>query len=90
MPASEHPETGVPQDPIPQSQTNWHEALLQIMETKCALFCTGFSLADVERDVLALDQTDGVAGEFEWVLNPGENPFASLKVDVADVSAFCL
>lgn len=51
------------------------------------MFCTGFSPADVERDILALDKlaaTEEVAGAFEWVLSPGENPFGSAKVEVAE------
>lgn len=72
---------------IPQSATNWNEALLQILETKCALFCTGFSPADVERDVIALDATEGISGEFEWCLTPGQNEFKSERLEVADVSS---
>ncbi|GAA5911048.1 hypothetical protein JCM6882_006861, partial [Rhodosporidiobolus microsporus] len=30
-----------------QLETNWHAAVSSILETKCALFCTGFSPADV-------------------------------------------
>lgn len=39
-----------------QLETNWHSAVRHILETKCALFCTGFSPADIERDVVALDR----------------------------------
>jgi len=68
----------------PQSTTIWHTPLLQILSTKCALFCTGFSPADVERDVRALEETDGVVGEFDWVLTPGENFFGSDRWEVLE------
>ncbi len=55
-----------------------------ILETKCALFVTGFSPTDVERDVRSLDGVEGVQGEFDWVLTPGVNPFGSEKWDVAE------
>ena len=67
-----------------QSRTNWHDALVQILETKCALFCTGFSPADVERDVAALDVTEDVRGEYEWVLGAGLNEFRSERWEVAE------
>lgn len=67
-----------------QLETNWHSALLSILETKCALFCTGFSPADIERDVVALDKVEGIKGEFDWLLTPGENVFCSEKWEVAE------
>ncbi|KAM0792310.1 hypothetical protein ACM66B_004997 [Microbotryomycetes sp. NB124-2] len=67
-----------------QLETNWHSAILSILETKCALFCTGFSPADIERDVVALDKVEGVKGEFDWLLTPGENVFCSEKWEVAE------
>lgn len=75
-----------PDDLLP-AESYWKEALLKIFETKCAFFCTGFSPTDVERDILALDRLAEVeenAGAFEWVLAPGENPFGSAKVEVAE------
>lgn len=75
-----------PDDPLP-AETYWKDTLLQILDTKCAFFCTGFSPADVERDILALDRLAAVEEEaagFEWVLAPGENPFGSAKVEVAE------
>ncbi|GAA6006359.1 hypothetical protein JCM10207_000616 [Rhodosporidiobolus poonsookiae] len=67
-----------------QLETNWLAGVRQILETKCALFCTGFSPADVERDVVALDKTEGIKGEFDWLLTPGENVFASEKWEIAE------
>ncbi|KAH8921756.1 hypothetical protein BT69DRAFT_1348404 [Atractiella rhizophila] len=89
-PPSAVPEIGasptlLPIDPgPPQSTTVWHDALLKILSTKCALFCTGFSPADVERDLRAMETTDGVEGEYEWLLTPGENYFRSEKWEVLE------
>ncbi|GAA99905.1 uncharacterized protein L969DRAFT_102324 [Mixia osmundae IAM 14324] len=77
-------EAGTIYQPQVQAQTNWHEALLQILETKCALFCTGFSPKDVDRDVVALETTEDIKGEFDWVLTPGENAFGSEAWEVAE------
>ena len=69
-----------------QAVTNWSNSLAQILSTKCPLFCTGFSPKDVERDVLALDSltTEGVKGEFDWILTPGENIFKSEKWEILE------
>ncbi|VDC06018.1 unnamed protein product [Peniophora sp. CBMAI 1063] len=77
------PTTG---EPLLQSQspTEWGPALPAILASKCPVFVTGFSPTDVERDVRSLSRTPGVAGEFDWVLTPGENAFGSLKWEVAD------
>lgn len=40
--------------------------------------------ATLQRDVLALDETEDVAGEFEWVLTPGKNEFKSERLEVAE------
>ncbi|KDE06543.1 hypothetical protein MVLG_03192 [Microbotryum lychnidis-dioicae p1A1 Lamole] len=73
------------QDPTrTQLETNWSSSILSILETKCALFCTGFSPADVERDVVALDKAEGINGEFDWLLTPGENVFGSEKWEIAE------
>lgn len=63
--------------PVVQAQREWAKALGQILSTKCALFSTGFSPADVERDILAFESVEGIQGEFEWLITPGENTFAS-------------
>ncbi|MCO5611363.1 hypothetical protein L7F22_065616 [Adiantum nelumboides] len=70
--------------PIVQAQREWAVALGQMLSTKCALVSTGFSPADVERDILAFESVDGIQGEFEWLVNPGENVFASQQWAVAD------
>lgn len=63
--------------PVVQAQREWAKALGQILSTKCALLSTGFSPADIERDILAFESVEGIQGEFEWLINPGENTFAS-------------
>ncbi|KAH8116929.1 zinc-finger of mitochondrial splicing suppressor 51-domain-containing protein [Phellopilus nigrolimitatus] len=66
------------------SPTEWGDTLPMLLQSKCSVFVTGFSPADVERDVRALAQAEGVAGEFDWVVTPGENAFGSEKWEVAD------
>jgi splicing suppressor protein 51 len=70
----------------PQATTNWSKSLSQILSTKCPLFCTGFSPQDIERDVLALDSltTEGIRGEFDWVMTPGDNIFRSEKWEILE------
>ena len=66
------------------SPTEWGPVLPQLLASKCAIFVTGFSPADVERDVRSLSTAPQVAGEFEWVITPGPNTFGSEKWEVAD------
>lgn len=70
--------------PIVQAQREWAQALGQILSTRCPLYISGFSPADVERDVLAFESVDGVSGEFDWLLTPGENAFSSQQWAIAD------
>ena len=66
------------------SPTEWGPVVPKILETKCPLFLTSFSPADMERDVRSLDGCDGVSGEFDWILTPGDNPFKSERWEVND------
>ncbi|KAG8217395.1 zinc-finger of mitochondrial splicing suppressor 51-domain-containing protein [Butyriboletus roseoflavus] len=66
------------------SPTEWGPVVPALLATRCAIFITGFSPADIERDILSLDQVPDVADEFEWIVTPGENPFGSEKWEVAD------
>jgi splicing suppressor protein 51 len=66
------------------SPAEWGLVVPLVLETKCPLFVTGFSPTDVERDVRSLDGVEGIAGQFDWVLTPGENPFGSEKWEVAE------
>ncbi|KAJ7702311.1 zinc-finger of mitochondrial splicing suppressor 51-domain-containing protein [Mycena rosella] len=72
--------------PLPQiaSPTEWGPVLPALLESKCPIFVTGFSPADVERDVRSLSEAPDVAGQFEWVVTPGPNTFGSEKWEIAD------
>lgn len=66
------------------SSTEWGPVIPSLLATKCPIFVTGFSPADVERDVKSLSTAPEVAGEFDWVITPGPNAFLSEKWEVAD------
>ena len=66
------------------SPTEWGPVLPMLLASKCTIFVTGFSPADVERDVRSLSSAHGVAGEFEWVVTPGPNTFGSERWEIAD------
>ncbi|KIY43624.1 hypothetical protein FISHEDRAFT_52860 [Fistulina hepatica ATCC 64428] len=66
------------------SPTEWGPVLPALLASKCPIFVTGFSPVDVERDVKSLATAKGVAGEFDWIITPGPNTFASEKWEVAD------
>ncbi|KAH9180578.1 zinc-finger of mitochondrial splicing suppressor 51-domain-containing protein [Lactarius sanguifluus] len=67
-----------------ESPTEWGPVLPLLLATKCPIFVTGFSPTDVERDIKSMSIAPGVAGEFDWVITPGENAFGSEKWEVAD------
>ncbi|KAH8106760.1 zinc-finger of mitochondrial splicing suppressor 51-domain-containing protein [Cristinia sonorae] len=66
------------------SPTEWGPVVPLLLASKCPIFVTGFSPADVERDVQSLSTAPEVAGEFDWVITPGPNAFGSEKWEVAD------
>ncbi|KAG1790971.1 zinc-finger of mitochondrial splicing suppressor 51-domain-containing protein [Suillus plorans] len=66
------------------SPTEWGPVMPSLLATRCAIYVTGFSPADVERDIRSIETAPDVAGEFEWVITPGENAFGSEKWEVAD------
>ncbi|KAJ8517325.1 hypothetical protein ONZ45_g5491 [Pleurotus djamor] len=66
------------------SPTEWGPVMPMLLASKCSIFVTGFSPADVERDVKSLAKAKDVAGEFDWVITPGPNVFGSEKWEVAD------
>ncbi|KAJ9099795.1 hypothetical protein QFC21_003793 [Naganishia friedmannii] len=86
-----------------QADVEWRETLENVLQSKCALFLTGFSPRDVERDVRSLQTPSAVAPattttadadadaplplpplEYDTLLEPGPNPFASLKWEAGD------
>lgn len=67
-----------------QRDAEWGETLPLVLQTKCPLFVTGFSPADVERDVKSLEGLEDVDGKYDWLLNPGENFFSSERWEVAE------
>ncbi|KAL4065465.1 zinc-finger of mitochondrial splicing suppressor 51-domain-containing protein [Scleroderma citrinum] len=66
------------------SPSEWGAVVPALLTTRCAIFVTGFSPVDVERDIRSLEVAPNVVGEFEWVITPGENAFGSEKWEVAD------
>ncbi|KAL1944585.1 hypothetical protein VTO73DRAFT_3015 [Trametes versicolor] len=82
-PMSVNEETGEPYLQI-ASPTEWGPVIPLLLASKCPIFVTGFSPADVERDVKSLSAAPEVAGEFDWVVTPGPNAFGSEKWEVAD------
>lgn len=84
------PSTSPPSESVPEPQlqiassTEWGPVVPMLLATKCPIFVTGFSPADVERDVKSLSTVPDVAGEFDWVVTPGPNAFGSEKWEVAD------
>ncbi|KAI0636815.1 zinc-finger of mitochondrial splicing suppressor 51-domain-containing protein [Trametes polyzona] len=82
-PTSVNEETGEPYLQI-ASPTEWGPVIPLLLASKCPIFVTGFSPADVERDVKSLPTAPEVAGEFDWVITPGPNAFGSEKWEVAD------
>lgn len=66
------------------SPTEWGPVLPMLLASKCPIFVTGFSPADLERDIRSLSSAPEVAGEFEWVITPGPNTFGSEKWEIAD------
>lgn len=82
-PKSTNEETGEPLLQI-ASPTEWGNVMPLLLASKCPVFVTGFSPADVERDVKSLSTAPEVAGEFDWVITPGPNAFGSEKWEVAD------
>ncbi|KAI0327187.1 hypothetical protein GY45DRAFT_1328007 [Cubamyces sp. BRFM 1775] len=82
-PTSINEQTGEPYLQI-ASPTEWGPVIPLLLASKCPIFVTGFSPADVERDVQSLSTAPEVAGEFDWVITPGPNAFGSEKWEVAD------
>ncbi|CAG8424768.1 unnamed protein product, partial [Penicillium salamii] len=66
----------------PASSHEWEETLPQLLETKVPILCTGYTQWDLERDINWVSEK--CAGEFDVLLEPGENIFRSLRWDLND------
>lgn len=54
-----------------------------LLETKVPIIATGYTQFDMERDIEWVRKT--AAGEFDVLLEPGENLFRSLRWDLNDL-----
>ncbi|KAJ1895031.1 translational activator for mitochondrial COX1 [Coemansia sp. IMI 209127] len=63
----------------PRSRDGWLPTIEKLLETKCAVFATGFHERDMDIDVKGLEKDFG--SKMDWLLHPQKNPFASLKRD---------
>ncbi|SPO01114.1 related to MSS51 protein [Cephalotrichum gorgonifer] len=66
----------------PASSHEWSETLPLLLETKIPIICTGYSQLDMQRDSDWVNKT--AKGEFDVLLEPGENRFRSLRWDLND------
>jgi mitochondrial splicing suppressor protein 51 len=67
----------------PASSHEWEETLPLLLETKVPIISTGYTQFDLERDVEWVKKKS--AGEFDVLLEPGENKFRSLRWDLNDM-----
>lgn len=67
----------------PASSHEWEETLPQLLETKVPIISTGYTQWDMERDINWVHGK--CAGEFDMLLEPGENIFRSLRWDLNDL-----
>lgn len=67
----------------PASSHEWEETLPQLLETKVPIISTGYTQFDLERDVEWVKKQS--KGEFDILLEPGENIFRSLRWDLNDM-----
>ncbi|EWG44184.1 hypothetical protein FVEG_05339 [Fusarium verticillioides 7600] len=67
----------------PASSHEWEETLPLLLETKIPVISTGYTQFDMERDVEWVNKKS--KGEFDILLQPGENVFRSLRWDLNDM-----
>ncbi|RDW61275.1 putative mRNA processing protein (Mss51) [Aspergillus mulundensis] len=67
----------------PASSHEWEETLPLLLETKVPIITTGYTQWDMERDIDWVREK--CAGEFDILLEPGENIFRSLRWDLNDL-----
>ncbi len=66
-----------------RTKGQWADTMPALLETKCGIFITGYSEADMKRDIAFI--AEECKGEYDLLLRPGENKFASRKWDVSDL-----
>ncbi|MCJ1479105.1 translational activator for mitochondrial COX1 [Lambiella insularis] len=67
----------------PASSHEWEETLPQLLETKVPIICTGYTEWDMQRDRDWVEEK--VGGEYDLLMEPGENRFRSLRWDLNDL-----
>ncbi|KAF3913968.1 hypothetical protein ABW21_db0207360 [Orbilia brochopaga] len=66
----------------PGSMAEWEETLPMLLETKCPIIVTGYTKEDMDNDVEWVKQT--AKGEFDVLMEPGENRFSSLRWNILE------
>ncbi|KAI1169956.1 putative mRNA processing protein [Nemania sp. FL0916] len=67
----------------PASSHEWAETIPLLLETKAPILVTGYTQHDMDRDVEWVKKT--CKGEFDILMEPGENIFRSLRWDLNDL-----
>ncbi|KAF7531848.1 hypothetical protein G7054_g8508 [Neopestalotiopsis clavispora] len=67
----------------PASSHEWAETIPLLLETKAPIIATGYTQFDMERDIEWVNKT--CKGEFDILMEPGENIFRSLRWDLNDM-----
>ncbi|KAI1807912.1 zinc-finger of mitochondrial splicing suppressor 51-domain-containing protein [Daldinia bambusicola] len=67
----------------PASSHEWSETVPLLLETKAPIIVTGYTQFDMDRDIEWVRKTCG--GEFDMLMEPGENIFRSLRWDLNDL-----
>ncbi|EMR11003.1 hypothetical protein PNEG_00604 [Pneumocystis murina B123] len=61
--------------------SSWNKTIKYLLETQCAIFITGCSLEDIQRDINFLKKK--YENDYDVLLKPIENRFKSIKWDVS-------
>ena len=67
----------------PASSHEWEETIPMLLETKAPILVTGYTQEDMKRDIDWVNKS--CAGEFDMLMEPGENTFRSLRWDLNDM-----
>ncbi|KAI8634530.1 PXA domain-containing protein [Xylariaceae sp. FL1651] len=67
----------------PASSHEWADTVPLLLETKAPIIVTGYTQHDMERDIAWVNKT--CRGEFDILMEPGENTFRSLRWDLNDL-----